>query len=313
MDKRSGRWSEAQVIELLAQIFATSDRRVLIGIGDDAALVQGAEEQILTTDIAVEGVHFRVDWSAAYEIGKRVAAANIADVMSMNGKCDYLLVAATLTGEESLDWIRDLAQGIADQASAAGAVVVGGDLARSRTLSIAITAVGRTPKAIKRSGAKVGDSIYLSSLTGWSSAGLAILSQELSPSGVHAATALNEFRAPTLDLASDYSYATSMSDVSDAVMIQGAQMAKASGVRFEINIEEIERVPEFAGLSSLATELGSNVLDWVLQGGEDHALLATGVDLPGIKVGSVVEGNGVVVLQGGVEIKMAPVSWSHFL
>ena len=305
-------FSEEQVIAVLAEVFSSQDPRVFLGIGDDAALVHGSQQQILTTDIAVEGTHFRIDWSSAYEIGRRIAAANIADVLSMNGRCDYLLVAATLTGNESIDWIRNLAQGIQDQASEAGAVVVGGDLAQSKTLSIAITAIGHTDAPILRSGAAVGDSIYLSSLTGWSAAGLEILSKGLSTSGTAAARALNEYRAPTLDMKIDFSAATSMSDVSDAILIQGEQMAMASQVRFEFRCEDIESTPEFSELSSLAAEIGGNVFDWILQGGEDHALLATGKDLPGLLIGNVVEGSGISVVRNGQEIKMAPVSWSHF-
>jgi thiamine-monophosphate kinase len=305
-------FSEAQVIAVLAEVFSSQDSRVILGIGDDGALVHGSPQQILTTDIAVEGTHFRIDWSSAYEIGRRIAAANIADVLSMNGRCDFLLVAATLTGNESIDWIRDLAQGVQDQASEAGAVVVGGDLAQSKTLSIAITAIGHTDAPIQRSGAAVGDSIYLSSLTGWSAAGLEILVKELSPSGAAAARALNQYRAPTLDLNLNFSAATSMSDVSDAVLVQGAQMAAASGVKFEIRLEDIEALPDFAELARLATEIDGSVLDWILQGGEDHVLLATGVNLPGLLIGAVVEGSGIEVLRNSREIKMAPVSWSHF-
>jgi len=305
-------FSEEQVIEVLAQVFASEDPRIILGIGDDAALVKGAAQQILTTDVAVEGVHFRTEWSSAYEIGKRIAAANVADVLSMNGNCDYLLVAATLTGNEDLDWIRDLAQGIADQAKEAGAVVVGGDLARSQTLSIAITAVGHAEKPILRSGAVAGDSIFLSSLTGWSAAGLAILTKDLSLSGANAARALNEYRAPTLNFRVDFASATSMSDVSDSVITQGRQMAKSSGVRFEFDVNAIESAEGFGEISELAHELGVNALDLILQGGEDHVLLATGRDLPGIRIGSAVEGSGVAVVKDGGEIKMAPVAWSHF-
>jgi thiamine-monophosphate kinase len=304
--------SEGQILEILAGVFATSDPRVLLGIGDDAALVKGASQQIITTDLAIEGVHFRLDWSSPYEIGKRAAAANIADIMSMNGKCDYLVVAAALTGDESVDWIRDLAQGIDDQAKAAGAVVVGGDLARAEKVSLAITAVGNTEKVIKRSGAKAGDLIYLSSLTGWSAAGLEILSKNLQLSGKAVATALNEYRAPMLDLQVDFAAATSMSDVSDAILIQGEQMAKASGVKFEIDGALISATPEFLELSTLAAEVGADVWSWILQGGEDHALLATGVDLAGIPIGAVVEGSGISATIDGAEIKMAPVAWSHF-
>ena len=305
-------FSEEQVIAVLAEVFGASDPRVIIGIGDDAAVVTSGREQILTTDLAVAGVHFRTDWSSAYEIGMRVAAANIADILSMNGKCDYLLVAASLTGDESIDWIRDLAQGIADQARAAGAVVVGGDLAKSPTLSIAITAVGHSAKVIRRSGAQVGDSIFLSSLTGWSAAGLEILSNHPNASGAHVDKALNEFRAPSLNLLVDFSAATSMSDVSDAVMIQGAQMAKASGVGFALDLPSIEKAPGFDELLQLATTLGADVVQWILQGGEDHVLLATGRDLPGIEIGRVYEGSGISLVHNMKEIKMAPVAWSHF-
>ncbi len=301
-------FSEEQVIEVLAQVFGSSDSRVLLGIGDDAAVVQGSAQQILTTDVAVEGVHFRSDWSTAHEIGQRIAAANIADVLAMNGKCDYLLVAATLTGRENLDWIRNLAQGIQDQAIAAGAVVVGGDLARSETLSIAITAVGHADKVIGRNGAKPGETIYLSSLTGWSAAGLLMLQ-----SGKHRSEkAIARYKVPQIDHTVDFSLATSMSDVSDAVMIQGAQMAKASGVGFAIDCDAIAQAEEFPQILAIASELGADIWSWILQGGEDHVLLATGNNLPGIPIGSVIDGSGVTAFNKNGEIKMAPVSWSHF-
>jgi thiamine-monophosphate kinase len=126
------------------------------------------------------------------------------------------------------------------------------------------------------------------------------------------ATALNEFRAPTLDLHIDFSSATSMSDVSDAITIQGAQMAKASGVHFSFDLSLFEKAPEFTELSELAQELDVNIFDWILQGGEDHVFLATGHNLPGIEIGRVIEGSGISVARDGVEIEMAPVAWSHF-
>lgn len=302
-------FTEAQVIEVLAEVFSSNDPRVLIGIGDDAALVTASGQQILTTDVAVEGVHFRSEWSSAYEIGKRIAIANIADILAMNGRCEYLLVAVSLTGNENLDWIRSLAEGIQAEASKAGAVVVGGDLARSATLSIAITAVGSTTHPIRRSGAKSGDSIFLSALTGWSAAGLAMLrsGNELSQKAVA------RYKVPEIDYSVDFSRATSMSDVSDAVMVQGAQMAKASGLGFSLHLTALESAPGFDELFDLAQKMGIDVLEWILQGGEDHVLLATGRDLPGIEIGHVYEGSGISVIHNMKEIRMAPVAWSHFL
>ena len=301
-------FSEEQVIEVLAEVFSSTDPRVIIGIGDDAAIVRGGDQQILTTDIAVEGVHFRSDWSTGFEIGRRIAAANIADVLSMNGKCDYLLVAATLTGAETLEWIRELALGIQYEATRAQAIVVGGDLARSNTLSIAITAVGSTTHPITRSGARAGDSIFLSSLTGWSAAGLSMMQSGKQFSE----KAIARYKVPELDYDVDFSAATSMSDVSDAVLVQGRQMAKASTVAFRLDLALIQSADGFDELNTLAEKMGTEVLDWILQGGEDHVLLATGENLPGIVIGAVVEGSGISLVHNLKEIKMAPVSWSHF-
>jgi thiamine-monophosphate kinase len=305
--------SEGEVIELLARVFATSDPRLLLGIGDDAAVVTGSSQQILTTDIAVDGVHFKSSWSSPYEIGARIAKANIADVLSMNGRCDYLLVAASLTGEESLDWIGQLAQGIADVAKEFGAIVVGGDLTKSPALQLAITAIGHTDNPITRSGAQIGDGIYLSSLTGWSAAGLELLSKGLSIDSDAAVEALAQYRNPTIDSMIDFSKAHAMADVSDSLLIQGEQIAKASEVALEIEILQIEKADEFVALNRLATETSSDIWQWILAGGEDHVLLATGQNLPGLRIGQVVTGSGISIKDPMSKIKVAPVSWSHFL
>jgi thiamine-monophosphate kinase len=304
--------NESEVIELLSRIFATADRRLQIGIGDDAAVVAGFAQQILTTDIAVEGVHFKKEWSSAHEIGQRIAVANIADILSMNGQCDYLLVAASLTGDESLQWIGEFAQGIADAAQEAGAIVVGGDISQSSSLQFAVTAVGHSEKVITRSGAQIGDSIFLSSLTGWSAAGLHLLSNSIEANSDAAQEALQEYKAPTLDLDTIFSSANAMADVSDSVIVQATQMAKASRVAMKISLVDIEKSEEFIRLNNLAQELGVDIWQWILAGGEDHALIATGLDLPGIKIGEVLEGAGVEIVDHEGKRKVAPVSWSHF-
>ena len=312
-------FSESEVIALLQKIFATSDPRVIVGIGDDAAVVRGNPQQVITTDMAVQGVHFRLDWSSAFDIGRKIAAANIADVLSMGAQCDYLVVALSLTGNEELAWIEDLAKGVKYEADHAGAHIVGGDLARSSVITIAITAVGDCKKPILRSGAQVGDAIYLSSLTGWSAAGYYILSKKSKfhssalsdgalASSSAAALAIKEFHAPSIDYSIDFSAATSMCDISDSLITQGEQMALASGVQFYFDVERFESAPEFGELSSLAHSVGADVWSWVVGGGEDHALLATGRNMPGIKVGEVVAGSGI----SGIDKKMAPDTWSHF-
>jgi len=301
-------FQERDVISVLQKIFATADSRLLVGIGDDAAVVTTSAQSIITSDMAVEDVHFKLEWSSAFDIGRKITAANVADILSMGGRCDYLTASVALTGEETLQWIENLARGMKHEADLAGALIVGGDIARGPMIVISMTAVGNSKSPILRSGAQVGDGIYLSSLTGWSVAGLELLTREISINSVIAEKALSEFSAPTLDYDSDFSQATAMADVSDSILIQAEQIAVASGVQLVLDQSLIAVAPEFEELSQLASELKVDVLHWILAGGEDHVLLATGVNLPGVRIGSVAQGSGVT----GVEIKMTPVSWSHF-
>ena len=299
---------EREVVAVLQKIFATADPRLKVGIGDDAAVVTTQSQSIITSDMAVEDVHFKPEWSSAFDIGRKITAANVADILSMGGKCDYLTASVALTGNETMQWIENLARGMKHEADSAGALIVGGDIARGPKIVISMTAVGSAQAPILRSGAKVGDGLYLSSLTGWSAAGLELLTREVSINSAIAERSLSEFSAPTLDYACDFSKATAMADVSDSVLIQAEQIAEASGVQLALDQSLISQASEFADLSSLADELKVDVFQWILAGGEDHALLATGVNLPGIRIGSVLKGSGV----SGVEMKKAPVSWSHF-
>jgi thiamine-monophosphate kinase len=300
--------SERDVINALQKIFATSDSRVRVGIGDDAAVVTTQSQSIITSDMAVEDVHFKLEWSSAFDIGRKITAANVADILSMGAQCDYLTASVALTGDETMQWIENLARGMKHEADAAGALIVGGDIARGPKIVISMTAVGSAQSPILRSGAKAGDGLYLSSLTGWSAAGLELLTREVSINSAIAERALSEFSAPTLDYSSDFSGATAMADVSDSVLIQAEQIAEASGVQLVLDQVLISQASEFKDLSILADELKVDVFQWILGGGEDHVLLATGESLPGIRIGSVVAGSGIA----GVDMKKALVSWSHF-
>lgn len=302
-------FSEAEVLALVGSIFESEPADgVLVGIGDDAAVVQVSAHQVITTDVAVEDVHFSKRWSNAFDIGRKVTAANIADVLAMGATPRYLVVALTLVGDEGLERIAELAHGIKAEADKTGARVVGGDIARGSAISIAITAIGSVEHAITRSGAQVGDGVFISSLTGWSAAGLHLLNHEIEP--VHAvhAMALNEFRAPTLDYGIDFSRAHALTDTSDALLISCQSIADASGVNIHLDLTQIKSAYEFTELSLLAQSVGVDVFEWILGGGEDHVFLGTGVDLPGIRIGEVCQGSGVT----GLETKKAPQMWRHF-
>jgi thiamine-monophosphate kinase len=294
----------------LAQIFATSNPNLEVGIGDDAAVVRTSNRTVITTDMAVEGVHFRLEWSGAFEIGRKITAANLADVFSMGAKPTFLVVAVSLTGHEDLEWIKNLAKGIAFEANLVGAAVVGGDLAKGAAVTIAITALGEVETAILRSGAQVDDQIYLSNLPGWSRAGLAILESGFPIETEAAKRAVAAFRAPTLNYAyaANLAKATAMSDVSDSLMTQAEQMATASKVKFNLYFNLFQASPDFAELRTLGEELNISIADLILGGGEDHVFLATGQDLPGLMIGSVSAGSGLNLLGN----EKAPDTWRHF-
>jgi thiamine-monophosphate kinase len=281
-----------------------------VGIGDDAAVIRTSNRTAITTDMAVEGVHFSLDWSSAFEIGRKITAANLADVFSMGAKPTFLVVAVSLTGTEDLEWIKNLAKGIAFEANLVGAAVVGGDLAKGAAVTIAITALGEVTDPILRSGAQVGDQIYLSNLTGWSRAGLAILEKGLPIESDSAKRAVAAFRAPTLNYAyaANLAQATAMSDVSDSLVTQAEQMAAASSVKFNLDFKLFEAAADFVELRTLSEELNISVANLILGGGEDHVFLATGEDMPGLHIGHVSAGSGLTVLGN----EKAPDTWRHF-
>jgi thiamine-monophosphate kinase len=303
-------FTESEVIALMAQVFASSNPNLEVGIGDDAAVIRTSNRMVITTDMAVEGVHFRLDWSSAFEIGRKITAANLADVFSMGAKPTFLVVAVSLTGNEDLEWIKNLAKGIAFEANLVGAAVVGGDLAKGAAVTIAITALGEVAEPILRSGAQVGDQIYLSNLPGWSRAGLAILEKGLPIESDSAKRAVSAFRAPTLNYAyaANLAQATAMSDVSDSLVTQAEQMAAASNVKFNLDFNLFQGAADFSELHTLSEELNISIVDFILGGGEDHVFLATGEDLPGLLIGNVSAGSGLNV--SGNE--KAPDTWRHF-
>ena len=303
-------FTESEVIALLAQIFARSHPNLEVGIGDDAAVIRTSERTVITTDMAVEGVHFRLEWSSPFEIGRKIAAANLADVFSMGAKPTFLVVAVSLTGKEDLEWIEKLAKGIAFEANLVGAAVVGGDLAKGLAVTIAITALGEVADPILRSGAQIGDQIYLSNLPGWSRAGLTILEKGLATESESAKRAVAAFKAPTLNYAyaANLAKANAMSDVSDSLMTQAEQMSAASNVKFNLDFNLFKAAADFEELLTLSEEVGISIAELILGGGEDHVFLATGQDLPGLLIGQVTAGTGLTVLGN----EKAPDTWRHF-
>ena len=306
--------SEATLIARLRELFNTSFQSgVELGIGDDAAVLSASNNKLVATvDMAVEGVHFRCDWSSPFQIGAKLTTANLADIFAMGAKPKYLLVAAAISQVNNSEVITELAKGIRSVADNFKVTVIGGDLSKAERMSLSITALGElSGNPILRSNAQVGDLLYLSALPGLSAAGLAILNRGLDrPRYVVDAHLNPKLVAPDKLI----KVATSLCDISDGLVTDAGNIAKASGVAIDLNKELITSAPDFKDLAELANELGEDVFDWILTGGEDHFFLATvnpsnASEELGIRVGVVTTGGGEISLDGAVIKKSG---YQHF-
>jgi thiamine-monophosphate kinase len=306
--------SEAGLIARLRDLFHTSfQTQVQVGIGDDAAVIKSSNNKLVATvDMAVEDIHFNKKWSTPFQIGAKLTTANLADIFAMGAIPKYLLVAAGISELDNSETVTELAKGIRSVADKFEVTVIGGDLSKSEKMTLSITALGElSGQPILRSGARVGDLIYLSSLTGLSAAGLAILNRELDrPRYVVEAHLNPKLVAPDKLI----KVATSMCDVSDGLATDAAHLSYASNVNFNLSKDLISQAADFKVLAELAKELNEDVFDWILTGGEDHFFLATvGKENEsnelGIQIGSVGKGEGKLLLDG-VEIKKT--GYQHF-
>ena len=291
---------EFGLIAAVVARFGTSPA-VLLGPGDDAAVVAIPDGRVVaTTDLLVEGVHFRRDWSSAYDVGRKAAAANLADVAAMGGVGTALLVGLAAPPELPVAWALGLADGLRDEAALVGAVVVGGDTVTGGQIVVSVTALGSLGglSPVTRAGARPGDSVVLAGRLGWSAAGLALLRN-----GSRDGRLIEAHRRPTppyaLGPALAGAGATAMCDVSDGLLADLGHIARASGV--------------VIGLDNGRLADDSVSLEQVLHGGEDHALVATlpaGSTLPdGCRaIGQVSAGVPAVLVDG----QPAAGGWEHF-
>ncbi|MDJ0405997.1 MULTISPECIES: thiamine-phosphate kinase [Rhodococcus] len=270
-----------------------------LGPGDDAAIVTSGDGRVVvSSDMLVEGRHFRMDWSSPRDIGRKAVAQNAADVVSMGARPTAFTVSLGCPPSTPVDVIDAISAGIWDAATDLGAGVVGGDLVQSPVVVVSVTVLGDLGgrPAVLRSGAKIGDKIAVAGLFGCSAAGLALLLDEAEsfPDLLAAHRVPNPPYQSAWDAAES---AHSMTDVSDGLIADLRHLAEASHVRFDI---VSAAVPTSLDVASAAEALDVDPLDWILSGGEDHGFAATfgpEVEIPSgwTVIGEVAAGSGVSV------------------
>ena len=291
---------EAELLKAIRDIFdsaAAKKSGLLVGNGDDGAIFSSAgKEVIVAADVAVEGIHFKGEWSSGFDIGRKITAANLADICAMGGWPHFLLVTVVLPDR----WVGqalEIAKGIAHEAFLVDAAVIGGDLARGSELSISITAIGYGEKRLLRSSARVGDAVVISSIPGWSAAGLSMLKSGTKPVRDVEKRAVAEHKSPSIDYKkyrANVEYLNSAIDVSDGLVTDAGHLARASKVSIDIDSRSL-----------VSAELASigEAEDWIRNGGEDHVLLGT-TSTPELCKGMVVIGrvtqnsDGKVLIDG---------------
>jgi thiamine-monophosphate kinase len=268
--------SENEFVRWVRGLAGRPRGRVRLGIGDDAALVAetAGQDLILTTDMTVEGVHFRCDLHPPRAVGHRALARSLSDIAAMGGTPRYALVSLALSRRTKRLWLEDFWRGFAALAKRFGVSLIGGDTAvvSGRTL-IDVIVVGEVSSgtALRRSGARPGDQIFVSGELGLSSLGLRLLKSRRRgrSSGEAEAVQAHLYPEPRCVLGrylSERRLASALIDLSDGLSTDLTRLCEASGVGACLWSDRIPR-PRFDG--------NQESLDLALHGGEDYQLLFT--------------------------------------
>jgi thiamine-monophosphate kinase len=293
------------------------------GLGDDCAvLVPGDAMLVASTDVSVEGVHFRRDWLSLEEIGWRATAAALSDLAADGAEAAGVLVALTVPGEAGAEDVVAAMAGAGGAAAAVGARVVGGDLSAGPGWSLAVTVLGWASSPVTRAGARAGDGLWVTGELGGPRAALEAWQRGEAPDD----EARRAFARPVPRIHAGRWLArhgaSAMIDLSDGLGADAAHLAAASGAALAL---DLDRVPVAAAAVAEARRLGLTPAQFAAEGGEEYELLValpatfvaddvlafrsvSGLDLT--RVGEVRSGAGVHAELGGRPVTLA--GYDHF-
>lgn len=297
---------ETALVARLAAVGWTDGPNVLLGPGDDAAVLRGG--LVASTDLSVEGVHFRFEWIAAREVGFRAAAAALSDMAAMGAEPVALLVSLAVPPDPRL--AEELQRGVRLAADRVAAPIAGGDVSRSPGPAVIdVVALGRSSgDLVRRSGAEPGHDLWVSGELGGAAAAVAAWSAGRQPQ----AAAKRRFAAPPDRVPLGRALAArgvarSMIDVSDGLLADARRLAEASGVAMVIREHQAPVDP--CATAELDPSESAGPLNFALEGGEDYELMFTAesgaegcltalgkeLSVSLTRIGTVERGQGVVL------------------
>jgi len=281
------------------------------GVGDDAAVIDvpPGEKLVITTDTSVEGIHFKREWLNHFEIGYRATATALSDLAAMAARPLGVVIALTLPQADREEALA-LATGIREGASASLCPIVGGDLTAGKTLSLTVTAIGSTVKPIARTGAKLGQRVYVTGMLGGPAAAVRAWLSGKEPGEADRARFAHPIPRIEAAIALAQLGATAAIDVSDGLMGDLAHIAAASKVCIDI---DIERLPRMDGISALEAAESGEEYELAITAGEiDVNAFSEAHGLALTEIGRIVAGPpGVELLENGQRIA-SPRGYDHF-
>ncbi|MGZ4109704.1 MAG: thiamine-phosphate kinase [Actinomycetota bacterium] len=314
--------TEDALLQAIRRVLSGVGPEVLVGVGDDAAVLRPTGgELVITTDVLVEDVHFRRGAVTARDLGYKAIVVNVSDIAAMAASPRAAVCALTLPKDAEASWVMELFGGMREACDEYALWLVGGDLSAGRETSIAITVTGEAApgRAVRRSGASVGDVVAVTGELGGSAAGLRLTEMRTLPNEAERGLIRRHLRpAARVGEAGVLAGhgATAMIDVSDGLALDLARVCRASGVGARLALADVPIAP------------GATLED-ALGGGEDYELLVTlpddgslagaraelaeafGVPISG--VGTIVEGEALTAVgPDGVERPLDPTGWDHF-
>lgn len=330
---------EFALIEHLTKNFEIKQHSTVKGIGDDAAVINPENKNIVvTTDMLVEGVHFDLSYAPLKHLGYKAVVVNLSDVYAMNANATQITVSIAVSNRFPLEALEELYAGIETAAKVYNVDVVGGDTTSSTSgLLISITAIGEVEKGqeVYRSGAKPNDLLVLTGDVGGAYMGLQVLEREkevfkVNPNNQPDLDAYTyimerqlkpEARKDIIALLKDLDVKpTAMIDVSDGLSSEILHLCKASKVGCDLYEDKIPLDPQ---VISTCEEFDIDSTTIALNGGEDYELLMTisQEDFPKIKanpnltvIGYITEeNNGAhLVTRGDTKIQLQAQGWKNF-
>jgi len=302
--------------ELIKKISKKSkDKDVLVGIGDDAAVIRTKGLQVLTTDCLVEGDHFRRKWFTAEQIGMKAIEINVSDVASMGGIPKYALISLCLPNDIDVSFVDSLYEGFWKSCDSYNMDIIGGNMAHSKQVMISVMIVGRVDKKNLRlrSGAKPGDYIIVSGRLGNGRAGLRVFQENLK--GFK--NTKKKYLEPKskLEFSKKISpFVNSMIDISDGLSPEVKHICDESKCGAMIHKDKIPIKDEVREIANILSE---SEYDYALYGGEDFELLYTvskeNIDkVQGFVIGEITEEKGIFLSSKNKKERLDKAGYDHF-